>query len=109
MSLDQLRELSDLQLSERELADVIEAIHNGGAEQGPADITAETQSEPVDCLLCKHMLYNEHNASAQCVMCNNSVVKHDVQSQLQTLVRWTEWYQQYMQWARSWHQAQPLK
>ena len=31
MSLEQLREVSDLQLSERELADVIQAIHTGGA------------------------------------------------------------------------------
>ena len=98
MSLDQLRHLSDLQLSERELADVIEAIHIGGA-RNECDNRNETSLQPADeqqCALCQTVegVDREH-----CLICRGGGNSLEVQDQLQYFAQWLEWYSQYKQWA----------
>ncbi|KAL3130474.1 hypothetical protein ABBQ38_008293 [Trebouxia sp. C0009 RCD-2024] len=81
MPLAQLRELSDLQLSERELADVIAAIHSGGAQ-------------------------DEHFSSAQCFVCHSDTPTDTVEKQGQLIAQWVSWYKQYKVWASSCQQGQ---
>ena len=99
MPLDQLRELSDLQLSERELADVIAAIHTGGAHV--EDMTAALhgcEDETAQCVLCQQ---EEHLTSTHCLACKGSADVSDIASQIQLLAEWAEWYRQYKVWATS--------
>ena len=98
MSLDQLRELSDLQLSERELADVIQAIHTGGAG------VAEDETEPLlqpdlpqrQCLLCQPA---QQAQPAQCFVCQGGSSVEEVKLQIQQLQSWLDWYRMYQLWA----------
>lgn len=98
MSLDQLRELSDLQLSERELADVIEAIHTGGAEI--AEDETESPLQPAlpqhQCLLCQPA---QQAKPAQCLVCQGGISVEDVKLQIQQLQSWLDWYRKYQLWA----------
>ena len=106
MPLDQLRELSDLQLSERELADVIEAIHNGGAgvDGDAADFGGQSELEADRCLLCKQ---DEQPTSTLCLACKGSSTQEDVKLQIRLFAQWAEWYKQYKFWAASYQQSQP--
>ncbi len=95
MSLDQLRELSDLQLSERELADVIQAIHAGGAgnaelETGPL---LQLDLPEQQCLLCQQA------QPAQCLVCQGGSSVEDIKSQIQQLQSWLDWNRIYQLWA----------
>jgi len=98
MSLDQLRELSDLQLSERELADVIQAIHTGGA--GNVDNEAEPLLQPDlpqhQCLLCQPA---QQAQPAQCLVCQGGSSVEEVKLQIQQLQSWLDWYRIYQLWA----------
>ncbi len=103
MSLDQLRQLSDLQLSERELADVIQAIHTGGSqrpEEGP-DSDPHFASEQDPCLLCQQV---QQFGPEHCLACQGSGSPEQTVIQMQHFASWVEWYQQYKLWAAS----QPL-
>ncbi len=98
MSLHQLRELSDLQLSERELADVIQAIHTGGA--GNVDNEAEPLLQPDlpqhQCLLCQPA---QQAQPAQCLVCQGGSSVEEVKLQIQQLQSWLDWYRIYQLWA----------
>ena len=108
MPLDQLRELSDLQLSERELADVIEAIHNGGGgfDEDAGETSGQSDLEADRCLLCKQ---DEQLTSPPCLACQGCGTQEDVKSQTRVFAQWAEWYRQYKLWASSQQQNQPVK
>ena len=106
MPLDQLRELSDLQLSERELADVIAAIHCGGAQvtESQADGWVYNDSEAYLCPLCQ---LDEQLSAAQCFACQEGTSSESVQQQGQLIAQWVSWYRQYRLWAASCQRIQP--
>lgn len=105
MPLAQLRELSDLQLSERELADVIAAIHSGGAQtfDSQTETSVHTTAEVYQCPLCRQ---DEHCSSAQCFVCQSDTQTDSAQKQGQLIAHWVSWYNQYKVWASSCQQAQ---
>jgi len=98
MSLEQLRELSDLQLSERELADVIQAIHTGGAENAEREAGPLLQPDLPEqqCLLCQA---TQQAQPAQCLVCQGGSSVEDVKLQIQQLQSWLDWYRMYRLWA----------
>ena len=98
MPLQQLREICDLQLSERELADVIAAIHSGGAQNidDQADCTYTNDAEVYQCPLCQQV---GQVVSAQCLACTEGSSKFDAQKQAHVLDQWVSWYKQYKAWA----------
>lgn len=105
MPLAQLRELSDLQLSERELADVIAAIHSGGAQvlESQTETSVHTNAEVYQCPLCRQ---DEHFSSAQCFVCHSDTPTDTVEKQGQLIAQWVSWYKQYKVWASSCQQGQ---
>ena len=104
MPLAQLRELSDLQLSERELADVIAAIHSGGPQILENQTThVHPDAEVHQCPLCQP---DEHFSSAQCFVCDSDAPTDSVQKQGQLIAQWVSWYREYKVWASACQQAQ---
>lgn len=100
MPLEQLRELSDLQLSERELADVIAAIHGGGAQSMDDKLNCidYNDAEAYQCPLCQQ---DGQVVSARCLACKDGSSTRDVQQQAHLLDQWVNWYKQYKVWAAS--------
>ena len=100
MPLGQLRELSDLQLSERELADVIAAIHGGGAQDmdDKAYCVDYNVAEDYKCPLCQQ---DGQVLSARCLACKNGSSTRDAQEQAHLLDQWVKWYKQYKVWVAS--------
>lgn len=93
MSLGQLRELSDLQLSERELADVIQAIHTGGAgDEMNVPCSPDSQTQ---CSLCHQV------DEKQCLACQGGGTRDDVMVQIQQFHIWLDWFRKYQLWANS--------
>lgn len=93
MSLEQLRTMSDLQLSERELADVIQAIHTGGVEDEvnvPPPPDSQTQ-----CSLCQQV------DEKQCLACQGGGSCDDVRMQIQQFHSWLDWFRKYQLWENS--------
>ena len=94
MSLEQLRLVSDLQLSDRELADVIQAIHTGGNDG--VDVETEDAAQPdlrQECLMCQQA---GQVGSEQCLACCGGGTPEEVHD---LLLQWAEWYKQYQKWA----------
>ena len=102
MPLERLRELSDLQLSERELADVIAAIHGGGAQSvdDQADRIDYIDAEVYQCPLC------QQDGQVQCFACDEGSSTHDAQKQAHILDQWVSWYKEYKMWAASCQHSQ---
>ena len=99
MSLDQLRQLSDLQLSDRELADVIQAIHTGGADSAESHTAfkAHFTSDKQQCVVCQQV---QQVDPEQCLACQGGGTIHQVEDQIQHFNTWVRWYQDYYQpWA----------
>lgn len=98
MPLAQLRELSDLQLSERELADVIAAIHSGGAQNidDQADCVEYKDAEVYQCPLCQQ---DGQVLSAGCLACNEGSFTHNAQKMAHVVDQWVGWYKEYKAWA----------
>lgn len=97
MPLEQLRELSDLQLSERELADVIAAIHGGGAQSidHQGDYVINNDAEAFYCPLCPQ---DGLLVPTGCFACIEGASTHDLQKQAHLLDQWVNWYKQYKNW-----------
>lgn len=99
MSLDQLRQLSDLQLSDRELADVIQAIHTGGADstEGHTASKAHLASDKQQCVICQQV---QQVDPEQCLACQGGGTIQQVEDQIQHFTTWVRWYQDcYQPWA----------
>ena len=93
MPQGQLRQLSDLQLSERELADVIEAIHTGGAEDEPEQDNTSTESAAEEhCVLCQA---TERTSRSNCVICQGGGDAEQVREQLRRFADWLSWFKQH--------------
>ena len=96
MSLDQLRQLSDLQLSERELADVIQAIHTGGAgDQMNVPPSPDSQTQ---CSLCQQA---QQVDQVHCLACRGGGTPDDVTVQIEQFQSWLDWFRRYQLWANS--------
>lgn len=104
MPLAQLRELSDLQLSERELADVIAAIHSGGAQipEIEAASSGRNDAEAHQCPLCRQ---DQQFSSAQCFACQACTPTDSIQKQGHLIAQWVSWYRHYKVWESSCQQA----
>ena len=100
MPLAQLRELSDLQLSERELADVIAAIHSGGAQNidDQADYVECSDTEVYQCPLCQQA---GQGLSARCLACDEGSSTNNAQKMAHVLDQWVSWYKEHKAWAES--------
>lgn len=100
MSQDQLRQLSDLQLSERELADVIEAIHTGNTDadvqHGDSSNSNAGPHPEQQCVLCQAV---EPVSREDCMICQGGGSSAQVQQQLQRFADWVLWYKQNQHWA----------
>lgn len=103
MTLEELRAISDIDMTDRDLAEVIQAIHAGGAQledgcnlnsnsaEDPLLSNAWPQTSAQPCGLCAQTL---EVPCSQCVLCQASVSNQTLQS----IAAWLSWQQQYCSW-----------
>ena len=113
MSLEELRAISDIDMSDKDLAEVIQAIHAGGAQSdSAADINSATtagayssaqqatdawaQDNAHDCALCQHI---SEAPCTQCVLCTNTASNET----LQAIADWLKWQHCFCDWISQQH------
>ena len=113
MSMDELRAISDLDLTDKDLAEVIQAIHAGGAQselmdelgsntaedsQSPPQQPASTpEYSPQRCTMCKQ---TSLVPCSECVLCQGPVSTET----LQAIAEWLKWQHKYCEWMHQQHQ-----
>lgn len=109
MTLHELREISDIELTDKDLAEVIQAIHAGGAEAEPsyaaepsldqAALSPAAQQKPSDCLLCQHTVIVP---CKDCTICQSSGSTAQ-NTHLPAVAEWLHWQRQLLNWLVQYH------
>ena len=113
MSLEELRAISDIDMSDKDLAEVIQAIHAGGAQSDPASDRssaatagayspaqqATTSCAQDDAQLCAWCQQTSEVPYDQCVLCKETVSSEI----LQVIADWLRWQRCLCDWLSQQH------
>lgn len=104
MSLTELRAISDIDMSDKDLAEVIQAIHAGGAQPDTTDdydsiIAEEAPSAATACIqpstqLCAWCQQASEVSCSECVLCQTPVSNKTLQS----IADWLDWQRRFGVW-----------
>ena len=108
MSLPELRQISDLDLTDKDLAEVIQAIHADGAvslhetSDAVEHTTQAAQHTAPPCLICQQTM---EVSCKDCVLCHHQdqegLKAHS--PDLQAVANWLQWQRQFLDWMMHHH------
>lgn len=110
--MDELRAISDLDMTDKDLAEVIQAIHAGGAQpelldelssntaqdsqSAPQQPASTPEYSPHRCTMCEQ---TSLVPCSECVLCQGPVSTET----LQAIAEWLKWQHKYCKWVHQQH------